>query len=104
MSTLLFEATSYWDKSTMSPGDSPTPDQWDELKTIVKSLNEKYTTVKGCFRHPDIVQKIAVGLFNGFVDIQIIPSQTCQCHEMMVELVKLRNLESLALNDGKPYH
>jgi hypothetical protein len=98
MNKIKFVGISYWNKETMSLTDSPTPEQWAELDEVVNQLNQKYLTLKGCDIHPDRVQKLMVGLFNNYVDIQIVKSDTCQCQKIVEDLIAIRNYETFMQN------
>jgi hypothetical protein len=103
MNKVKFVPINYWNKEIMGLGDSPTPEQWAEVEAIAKKLNDKYIGDNVCELHPDKVQKVVIGLFNKWVDIQIVPSDTCGCYNAMSKLAALRNYESLMLNDGRLY-
>src|SRR5687768_10864970 len=100
MNKITFVPISFWDRITMMNDPNPTPEQWAEVEKVCKLLNDKYISDAICNIHPDKEQKIVVGLFNGFVDIQIVPSDTCGCYDAMLKLAEIRNYESLTLNNG----
>lgn len=95
---IKFVGVSYWNKETMTLTDAPTAEQWAELDEVVDKLNQKYLTVQGCNIHPDRVQKLVVGLFNNYVDIQVVKSDTCQCHDIVETLLAIRNYEMFMQN------
>lgn len=100
MNKLKFVAISYWNKSKMALTDAPTPEQWAEVEEVADKLNQKYLTNEGCAIHPDRVQKFCVGLFNDYVDLQIVKSDTCQCHDIVEQMIAIRNYETFMLNPG----
>lgn len=99
MNKLKFVPANYWNKKTMMISDSPTNEQWKELQLITDKLDSKYINDIGCPIHPYITQKILVGIFNGFIDLQITPPETCGCYETMLRLSKIRNTETELLNN-----
>jgi hypothetical protein len=98
MNKIKFVGISYWNKETMTLEGPPTPEQWAELDEVVSVLNQKYMTVPGCSIHPEKVQKLVVGLFNNYVDIQVQRTDTCPCHEIVNTLLAIRNYEMFMLN------
>lgn len=98
MNKLKFVPVNYWNKSTMTLSDSPTKEQWDEVEEITNKLNLKYQMAQGCRFHPDRVQKFMVGLFNDYIDIQIVKADTCMCHDIVSRMIEIRNDEMFILN------
>jgi hypothetical protein len=95
-----FIPTSFWDKQTMTLEDRPTKEQFKQVENICYDLNIKYQHEKGCLQHPTISQKVCVSLFNGFVDFQVAPADTCGCHDIVVRLLELRDAETDLFNGG----
>lgn len=98
MNKIKFVAINYWNKATMQLGQEVTPEQWKEIDDLAANLTEKYAHHHGCAIHPEQDQKIVVGWFNGFVDLQIVKADTCQCPKMVEDLIAIRNYEMVMLN------
>ncbi len=53
---------------------------------------------QACKFHLNRMQKFVIGLFNDFVDIQIVKADTCMCHEIVSIMIEIRNDDMFILN------
>ena len=95
---IKFVNDGYWNMAEMSLTDAATPENLQKVQDFCDKLIAKYSTERGCFRHPDQAHDIHVHFTNDYIDFQVAWSGTCGCKEVVERLLEIRNNELVTWN------
>ena len=86
MGKIKFYSSGYWDFKTMGSNYEPSDENLKLVDDFCEMLTSKYTNESGCERHPETEQIVWVYFHNGVKSLNVSPSDTCRCYDMLKRL------------------